>query len=111
MKRKGQRPERQSPAEATADAIERVSPRLKMKRGDIVIKREPWPRINPRPISTEVQWRYRVCVEGEPGSSEYFTGFAPAAARAEELATERSARLLFIEEDVASLLADYRQSI
>ena len=74
------------------------------------MKREPWPQINPRPISTGVQWRYRVCVEGEPGSSEFFTGFAPAAARGEELATERSARLLFIEEEVASLLADYRPS-
>ena len=103
-------PRRQSPSDAPADAIERVSPRLKLERGDIALIRESLPRVNPQPLSKEPQWRYRVCVEGERGSSQFFTSFAVAAARAEEMATERSARLLFVEEDVASLLANYRRS-
>jgi hypothetical protein len=69
---------------------------------------EPSPRVNPRPLSTEPQWRYRVCVEGERGSSQFFTSFAAAAARADEIAAERSARLMFVEAGVVSLLANYR---
>lgn len=57
-------------------------------------------------MSTEVQWRYGVCVEGELGSSEFFTGFAPAAARAEELTTERSARRGLSTVDLTSRLPD-----
>lgn len=103
-------PTRQSPSDAPADAIERVSPRLTLERGDVALIREALPRVNPTPISTETQWRYRVCVEGEHGSSQFFNSFAAAAARAEEIATERSARLLFVEDGVVSLLADYRRS-
>jgi hypothetical protein len=61
-------------------------------------------------MSTEPQWRYRVCVEGERNSSQFFTSFATAAGRAEELSAQRSARLMFIEDDVVSLLADHRRS-
>jgi len=103
-------PKRQAPADAPSDAIERVSPRLKLERGDIALIRESLPRVNPQPLSKEPQWRYRVCVEGERGSSQFFTSFAVAAAHAEEMATERSARLLFVEDGVVSLLADYRRS-
>ena len=102
-------PTRQSPSDAPADAIERVSPRLTLERGDVGLIREALPRVNPTPISTETQWRYRVYVEGEYGSSQFFNSFAAAAARAEEIATERSARLLFVEDGVMSLLADYRR--
>ena len=101
-------PNRRTPSQAPADAIERVSPRLMVDRGDIVLMRERLPRVNPKPMSTEPQWRYRVCVEAERGSSEFFTGFAPAAARAQELATQRFARLLLVEDSVVSLLANYR---
>ena len=88
-----------------------MSPRLKLERGDIALMREPLPRVNPRPLSTEPQWRYRVCIEGERGSSQFFTSFAPAAARAEEMAAQRSARLLFVEDGVVSLLANYRRPL
>ena len=71
--------------------------------------RELLPRVNPRPMSAEPQWRYRVCVEGEHGSSQFFNSFAATAARAEEIATEGSARLLFVEDGVVSLLANYRR--
>ena len=103
-------PKRQAPADAPSDAIERVSPRLRVQRGDIVLIRELLPRVNPRPMSREPQWRYRVCVEGERGSSQFFTSFATAAARAEDLSAERSARLMFVEDDVVSLLADRRRA-
>ena len=79
-------PNRQTPSQAPADAIERVSPRLMVDQGDIVLMRERLPRVNPKPISAEPQWRYRVCVEGERGSS----------------------RLLLVEDNVVSLLANYR---
>jgi len=98
----------QPPAQVPAEAIERLSPRLKLERGDIALVREPLPRVNPRPLSTEPQWRFRVCIEGERGSSQFFTSFAAAAARAEEIAAERSARLLFVEDGVVALLANYR---
>ena len=103
-------PKLQPPAEAPADAIERVSPRRQtIVSGDVVVSREPLPLVNPTPIFKETQWRYRVCIEGQPGSSQFFDGFAAASARAEDLATRYPARIMFVEEGVVSLLADYRR--
>jgi hypothetical protein len=38
-----------------------------------------------------------------------FTSFQHAASTAEQLATDRRARLLFVEDDVTTLLNDYRR--
>ena len=76
--------------------------------GDVVVAREPIPKVNTNPISREPQWRYRVVVQGEPPGQTYTT-FLHAAMRAEELAIERRARIVVVEDDVPSLLADYRR--
>jgi hypothetical protein len=93
--------------------VERLLPRwqLRLLPGDVVVAREPLPRVNPRPISDEPQWRYRVAVQGEPPPGQTFTTFLHAASRAEELAVARQTRLMFLEDDVASLLADYRRHV
>lgn len=104
-------PERVAPSAAPAEAAERVLRRrqLRLHSGDVVIYREPLPRVNPRPvITTEPQWRYRVTIQGDPKDSHLFTGFVNSANYGEQLATERQSRLMFVEEDVATMLADYR---
>lgn len=100
---------RKPPADAPAEAVERIAPRrLQLETGDVVFSRELLPRVNPHPASQELQWRFRVCVEGQPGSSQFFTGFAAAGAHAEDLANRLRARLMFVEDDFPSLLADHR---
>ena len=100
-----------SPTEAPAEALERISPRrtLALVQGDIVVAREPLPKLTPGSGPREQQWRYRVCVQGQPRTSQYFTSFAPAAGYAEELAQTRNARIMFLEDQVPSMLADYRR--
>ena len=49
-----------------------------------------------------------VCIQGTAASSQFFTNFAHAASRAEELATTKRTRLFFVEDDIPSLIADYR---
>ena len=82
---------------------------LQLLPGDVVVAREPLPRVNPRPISDEPQWQYRVAVQGEPPPGQTFTTFLHAVTCAEDLAATRRARIMFFEDDVASLLADYRR--
>ena len=82
---------------------------LRLLPGDVVVKREPLPRVNPRPMSAEPQWRYRVSLHDESGTSQYFDGFVHAATRAEQLASDLRRRIMFVEDDVASMLADYRR--
>ena len=104
-------PERVAPSASPADAVERVLRRreLRLQSGDVVVYREPLPRVNPRPVITaERQWRYRVTVDGDPKHNHFFAGFVNAATYGEQLATERRSRLMFVEEDVATMLADYR---
>jgi hypothetical protein len=73
----------------------------------------PW-WANHRPESTPGRCRPNLsgaiafASEGERGSSQFFTSFAAAAARADEIAAERSAPLMFVEAGAVSLLANYR---
>jgi hypothetical protein len=103
-------PHRLAPRDAPAEAVERIAGRraLLIARGDVVVSREPLPKVNPRPLTRHPQWRFRVCIQGVPGSSQFFTSFPHAAAHAEELATTKRTRLVFVEDDIPSLLADYR---
>ena len=59
-------------------------------------------------MTREPQWRFRVCIQGAAGSSQFFMSFTHAASRAEELATTKRTRLLLVEDDIPTLLADYR---
>lgn len=105
-------PRRTPPSESPSEAIERLVPRkvLQLLPGDVVVARELIPRVNTNPISREPQWRYRVGLHGVAHPGPTFTSFLHAATRAEELAVERRARIMFLEDDVPSLLADYRRS-
>ena len=104
-------PRRTPPSESPSEAVERLLHRrqLQLLPGDVVVAREPLPRVNPRPISDEPQWQYRVAVQGEPPPGQTFTTFLHAVTCAEDLAAARRARIMFLEDDVASLLADYRR--
>ena len=103
-------PHRLAPGDAPAEAVERIVGRraLLIAPGDVVVSREPLPKVNPRPLTQQPQWRFRVCIQGVPRSSLFFTSFTHAASRGEELATTRHTRLVFVEDDIPSLLADYR---
>jgi hypothetical protein len=70
------------------------------------------PRVNTNPISKEPQWRYRVSIHADArGQGQVFTGFVHAAAAAEQLGVQLRARVMFIEDEVPSLLADYRPHV
>jgi len=101
---------RLAPEDAPAEAVERIAGRraVAIAPGDVVVSREPIPNVNANPLTRETQWRFRVCIEGTVGSSQFFTNFTHAASRGEQLATVRRARLVFVEDDIPSLLADYR---
>jgi hypothetical protein len=103
-------PHRLAPRDAPAEAVERIAGRraVTIARGDVVVSREPLPKVNTSPMTRETQWRFRVCIQGIQSSSQFFTSFTHAASRGEELATIRRARLLFVEDEIPSLLADYR---
>jgi hypothetical protein len=90
--------------------VERIAGRraLTIARGDVVLSREPLPKVNTNPMTREPQWRFRVCIQGAAGSSQFFMSFTHAASRAEELATTKRTRLVLVEDDIPTLLADYR---
>ena len=101
---------RLAPEDAPAEAVERIAGRraLTIARGDVVLSREPLPKVNTNPMTREPQWRFRVYIQGAAGSSQFFTSFTHAAPRAEELATTKRTRLVLVEDDIPTLLADYR---
>ena len=103
------RPERIAPDDALPDVLERVLLRrqVQVEVGDVVITRERVPRLNPRATVAQ-PWRYRVAVYPEPAGHTY-TSFQHAASAAEDLATGRSARVMYLETDLPTLLADYRK--
>ena len=103
-------PHRLAPEEAPAEAVERIAGRkqLIIARGDVVVSREPLPKVNTTPLSREPQWRFRVCIQGEHRSSSFFSSFTHAASRGDELATAKRTRFLLVEDDIPTLLADYR---
>jgi hypothetical protein len=95
-----------APADALSDVVERVVSRRQFQPvdGDVVIRRERVPRLNPRAQFPQ-PWRYR----GEMGERPKFTSFPHAASEAEQIASERAARVIIIEDDVPIVLADYRR--
>ena len=99
-----------APADALPDVVERVVSRrqLQPEDGDVVITRERVPLLNPRSQFPQ-PWRYRVVVRGELGERPTFTSFPHAALEAEQIASERAARVIIIEDDVPTVLADYRR--
>jgi hypothetical protein len=106
----GRSTRRLAPADSPADAVERVAPRRQqLHSGDVVITRERLPQVNPRPLSVGPQWRFRVQVHPEKYGKPLFNTFTVAASEGERLASERHARLMFVEDDVVALIADYRR--
>ena len=64
--------------------------------------------MNRRPLTQQPQWRFRVCIQGEHGRSLFFSSFTHAASPGDELATAKRTRFLLVEDDIPTLLADYR---
>jgi hypothetical protein len=76
---------------------------------DTDLTRERTVRLNPYAVGLE-PWQYRVQVyQDSQGHGQVFTAFQYAASEAERLATERFARVLYVEENTPTLLADYRR--
>ena len=106
-------PRRIPPAEATSEAVERILPKrqLQIEAGDVVITREPVPRVNPLSTLTSRPWQYRLAIYPEaPEGYRIFTAFQHAALAAEQIATEKHARIIYVEEGVPSLLTNYRKA-
>jgi hypothetical protein len=85
-----------------------VESRLSLPReGDVLIARERLPRLDPHaPLSP--QWRYRVTVFGRPKEAHTFTSFPHAASAAEQLASTHQVRVIYAEDGLHTVLADYR---
>ena len=101
-------PELIPPAKAASEAVERIVPRKRIlvERGDAVILRERVPSLNAKALAAP-PWRFRLYL-AEITDSQVFNSFQHAASAGEQLASQRDARLLYIEDDVVSVLADYR---
>jgi hypothetical protein len=72
-----------------------------------VIRRERVPSLNPT-ATTSPPWRYRLRIEADSPESQTFNSFQHAASAGEQLAAERRSRLLYVEDDWLTLLADYQ---
>jgi hypothetical protein len=104
-------PRRIPPAKATSEAVERILPKrqVQVETGDVVMTREPVPRVNPSPTVTSRAWRYRVALFPEsPENYRIFTSFQHAASAAEQIAAANNSRVLYVEDGVVSLLTDHR---
>ena len=98
------------PAAAEPDeAIERIAPkrRITIEPDDVVIRRERVPSLNPKPLAAP-PWRFRVRIGPTTTDGSVFNSFQHAASAAEQLAGGRRTRLLYLEDDVPALIADYR---
>ena len=103
-------PQRIPPDDAVPDIVERVVPRrnLRVERGDVVITRERVPGLNPFPIAPP-PWRFRVGIAGQPvGTGATYNSFQHAASDAEQRAAANRLRVIYVEDESSSLLADYR---
>ena len=102
-------PTRIPPTADPAEAIERLVSRkqLRLEAGDIVVVREPMPRLQLSAAGT--LWWFRVSTYLAPEANGcVFTSFHHAASHGEQLAAQRHARLLLVEDGVPTLLNDYR---
>ena len=106
------RPRRIPPSDAAADAVERIVSRrqIQLESGDIVIYRERVPNLRTNADSASAVWRYRVRPFPSAGDAPTFNSFQHAASEAEQMATARQARVMYVEDDVPSLLVDYRRT-
>ena len=103
-------PNRIPPSDALPDVVERlVSHRqFQPETGDVLITRERVPNVNPR-AQFPLPWRYRVSVRGESSDHRTFTSFQHAASEAEQIASKRNSRVVYIEDDASTVLGDYRR--
>jgi hypothetical protein len=96
------------PAEAAAEALERLAPRhVHPEPGDIIIAKE----LHPGLVRAPSRWRYRLYVSPSHNTDgRVFSDFQHAASEGEQLAAHHRARLLYVEEDgTPTLLNDYRR--
>jgi len=104
-------PKRIPPADDLPEAVERIISRrqILIEAGDVVIRRERVPRVNPM-ASAPTPWRFRVLVSPAPsGGGLVFTSFQHAASEAEQMAARGHSRVVYVEDDLPTLLADYRR--
>jgi hypothetical protein len=102
-------PQRIPPAEAPADAVERLVSRksVVLQAGDVVIIRDALPSLRKTPTN---RWRYRLVQHFSVKAHRSFDTFQHAALEGELLAGRLGARLIYIEDDVPALLNDYRKA-
>ena len=103
-------PNRIPPADALPDVVERLVSRrqVQLEDGDVVITRERVPLVNSSPLYP-VPWRYRVTVRGTDMDPHTYNSFQHAASEAEQLASQRKARIVYVEDNTPNVLGDYRR--
>ena len=102
-------PNRIAPSDALPDVVERLVPRRQFQPedGDVLITRERIPRVNPF-AQFPLPWRYRLAVRGGMEEQRTFNSFQHAAFEAEQIASKRNSRVVYIEDDTPTVLGDYR---
>lgn len=109
-KRSDSGPLRVPPSDATQDTLERLVSRrsAQPQRGDVLLIRETVPSLKVTPTN---RWRYRLATHPAASSEgRLFDNFSHAANEGESVASHRKTRLVYVEDDVCTLLNDYRGS-
>ena len=91
--------------------MERIAGRrgLTITPGDVVVSRELLPKVNQRPLIDERNGGFVSASKASRTAVSSLRVFTYAASRGEELASAKRIRLLFVEDDIPTLLADYRE--
>jgi hypothetical protein len=105
------RPQPVRPQDDPNETLQRVIPKrqIQVQDGDVVVRRERLPRLNPYAIAPP-PYRYLVMVYPGVTPIHTYSGFQHAATEAEQMAARGRARVIYIEDDVPTVLADHRPS-
>lgn len=98
-----------APVDAPSDAVERIAHRraTQLEDGDMVICREQVPRLR-SVAGSSPRWRYRVYMHPDEPHGRVFNSFPHAASEAEHLASTRKGRVMYVEDAIPMMLANYR---
>ena len=110
---RGRRPPSQPvrPQDDPTETIERLVPKrqIHISHDDVLVVREVTPRLNPDAL-VPPPFRYRVRHNGEDAIGLVFTSFQHAASEADSVASRLDTRVIYVEDDIPYVLADYRPS-
>ena len=102
-------PRRIPPSDAAEEAVERIASRrsIQLENGDVVVARVRVPLLNPN-AHADAPWSYRVYIHPDRSGTQNFNAFPNAASHAEQLASRHASRVMYVEDSVPVMLANYR---